>query len=68
MEGKVKWFDRKKRYGFIDGEDGQEYFVHQKAVAEGTVLMENDSVSFEPGETERGKEATKVTLVQKASE
>ena len=27
MKGKVKWFDGKKGYGFITGEDGKEVFV-----------------------------------------
>jgi CspA family cold shock protein len=68
MEGKIKWFNRQKGYGFIAGDDGQEYFVHHSAVAEGTFLRENDKVSLEPAETERGKQAQNVTLLQKASE
>jgi CspA family cold shock protein len=28
MQGRVKWFDAKKGYGFISGEDGTDYFVH----------------------------------------
>ena len=68
MQGTVKWFNRKKAYGFIEGEDGQEYFVHQSALAEGTFIRDNDTVSFEPAESDRGKQAQNVTLVEKASE
>lgn len=62
MEGTVKWFNRKKGYGFIAGEDSQEYFVHHSAVEKDTVLNENDAVTFETAETERGKQAAKVVL------
>lgn len=68
MEGNVKWYNRKKGYGFIIGADGQEYFVHFSAIAQGTFLRDNDKVSFEPAETEKGRQAQKVALLQKASE
>ena len=68
MEGTVKWYNNTKGYGFIQGEDGKDYFVHSSAVAQGTFIRENDRVSFEPVEGERGKQAQNVTLIQKGSE
>ena len=35
QKGTVKWFDRKKGYGFIHMEDGQEVFVHASGIESG---------------------------------
>jgi CspA family cold shock protein len=68
MEGTVKWYNFKKGYGFIEGEDGEDYFVHFTAVPKGVSLRENDKVSFEPTENEKGKQASNVQLLEKGSE
>ncbi|MBU0470670.1 MAG: cold shock domain-containing protein [Nanoarchaeota archaeon] len=61
MEGTVKFFNEKKGFGFIAGEDGKEYFVHQTGLAEGVRLRENDSVSFDVEQGDRGPKAVNVT-------
>ena len=61
MEGTVKWFNSRKGFGFIQGEDGQDYFVHLSSLSKGTYVRDNDRVSFESVETERGKQAKNVT-------
>ena len=68
MEGKVKWFNSRKGYGFIQGDDGEEYFVHSSALKETRFLRENDRVSFESAESDKGKQAQNVQLLQKGSE
>ncbi len=65
MEGTVKWFDGKKGYGFVVASDGQEYFVHFTAIPKGLRLRENDKVSFDAADTERGKQAQNVQLLEK---
>ena len=63
LEGKVKWFDKLKGYGFIVGEDDQEYFVHYTQIPRGINLVESDSVQFTPTTTDRGRQATDVGLL-----
>jgi len=65
MKGTVKFFNRSKGFGFIAGEDGQEYFVHQSALGEGVFLNENDAVTFD---VEQGDRGPKAVNVQKGSE
>jgi len=60
MEGTVKWFNDAKGYGFIKGEDGKEYFVHKNALPPGVFLKENDAVSFDPTDSDRGVQAKNV--------
>ncbi|MBR9679239.1 MAG: cold shock domain-containing protein [Nanoarchaeota archaeon] len=67
MEGTVKWFDIKKGYGFINGTDGNDYFVHYSSLPEGIVLKEGESVTFEPAENEKGKQAQNVVAQGKES-
>lgn len=68
MNGEVKFFNRKKGFGFIKGEDEKEYFVHFSALTEGTMINDNDKVSFEPAESDRGLQAQNVSLAQGGSE
>ncbi len=62
MQGKVKWFNPDKGYGFIETEEGGDVFVHFSAIqAEGfKTLEEGQTVEFEVVEGERGKQAANV--------
>ncbi len=62
MEGTVKFFNERKGFGFIAAEDGKEYFVHISGITEGTTLKDNDEVTFEVVDGERGPKAEKVAL------
>ena len=60
MKGTVKFFNDAKGFGFITAEDGKEYFVHHSALEEGSTLHENDSVTFDVEEGDRGPKAVNV--------
>ena len=64
MEGRVKFFNDSKGFGFVTADDGTEYFVHISGVAEGVTLRENDHVSFDVVEGDRGPKAENVTLIE----
>ena len=64
--GKVKWFNEKKGFGFIQQDGGgQDIFVHYTAIkAEGfKSLVEGDEVEFTVQEGPKGPQATNVTKV-----
>ncbi|MBL7055271.1 cold shock domain-containing protein [Candidatus Woesearchaeota archaeon] len=60
MKGTVKFFNVGKGFGFIAGEDGKEYFVHNSGLNEGTILNENDAVTFDVEEGDKGPKAGNV--------
>lgn len=62
MQGKVKWFNAEKGYGFIETEEGGDVFVHFSAIqAEGfKTLDEGQGVEFDIVEGARGPQAANV--------
>jgi CspA family cold shock protein len=66
-QGKVKWFNNAKGYGFIEQPDGDgDVFVHYSAIdMQGfKTLDEGMEVEFELIQGPKGKQAEKVTRVQ----
>ncbi len=62
MKGRVKFFNEMKGFGFIESDDGKEFFVHQTGLNEGVVLQEDNRVSFDVVEGDRGPKAVNVSL------
>jgi len=65
-QGTVKWFDEKKGFGFISGQDGKDIFVHYSNIAGAgfKTLAEGDAVDFEITTGDKGPKAENVVKVQ----
>lgn len=64
-QGKVKWFNNQKGYGFISSNDGNDYFVHFSGIAgDGfKTLPEGANVEFEIDNSDRGPRAVQVSVI-----
>ena len=62
VEGKVKWFNESKGFGFIEREDGDDVFVHFSAINEEgfKTLSEGQRVEFEIVDGQKGPAAANV--------
>ncbi|MFH1674100.1 MAG: cold-shock protein [Pseudomonadota bacterium] len=65
LEGKVKWFNEKKGFGFIEQDGGKDLFVHYTAIQGDSfkTLSEGQRVSFEVEETSKGPKAKNVQII-----
>jgi len=61
-EGKVKWFNERKGFGFIETDEGNDVFVHFSAIQDSgfKTLQEGQRVSFEVQQGQKGPAAENV--------
>ena len=62
FEGKVKWFNESKGFGFIQQDDGPDVFVHYSSIEGDSfkTLVEGQAVQFDVVKGDRGPKATNV--------
>ena len=67
--GRIKWFNNEKGYGFIEGDNGEDIFVHYTAIKQDGFksLSEGQIVEYELLEKEKGLQAINVKEVANAT-
>ena len=67
-EGTIRWFNRKRGYGFIAGQEGPDIFVHHSEVQADSLnkLAEGDVVEYEVVQGEKGPKAAQVIRKDKS--
>ena len=63
IKGTVKFYRSNKGFGFIRGDDGQEYRVNESGLKEGFIIKADDRVSFKVFQGHKGPEADDVEAV-----
>lgn len=67
MRGRVKTVNDEREFGFIIGEDGNEYFFHFSNVISVDFPTKNSIVEFDTSNTEKGLSAKNINVTEKAS-
>lgn len=57
MKGKIKWYNPRKGFGFIVGDDGKDIFVHRTDIPTDVSLNDDDPVEYEIEKSEKGLKA-----------
>ncbi len=61
--GKIKKWNQMNGWGFIEGDDGEDYFFNISNVRQGQKMRIGLVVKFDPFEGQRGSEAENVSIV-----
>ena len=64
MKGRIKMFNNDKGFGFITGEDNNDYFAHISNFTASQDIHIGLQVEFETNENDKGKFATKINVIE----
>ena len=61
--GKVKFYNKEKKFGFITGDDGKDYFFHASEISSDIYLRDGDKVEFKVVDGDRGPKAIEISII-----
>ncbi|GAA1572005.1 cold-shock protein [Leucobacter aridicollis] len=61
--GKVRFYDEDKGFGFIQGEDGQQVYLHASVIPDGVEVRAGSRLEYSVGEGRRGPQALSVRVI-----
>ena len=61
--GKVKFYNKEKKFGFITSDDGKDYFFHASGISSDIYLRDGDKVEFKVVDGDRGPKAGEISLI-----
>lgn len=66
-KGKIKFYNWKKRFGFVTGDNGEDYFLHKSGIPKGVKVFTDDEIEFEVKDGPQGKNAYDVKVIKSAN-
>jgi CspA family cold shock protein len=61
--GKVRFYDAEKGFGFIQGEDGQQVYLHATVVPDGADIQTGTRLEYSVADGKRGPQALSVRVL-----
>ena len=61
--GKVKFYNKERKYGFIAGDNGEDYFFHSTGISADIYVTDGDKVEFKVIEGDKGPKATDISPI-----
>ncbi|MGJ0202651.1 cold shock domain-containing protein [Leucobacter sp. gxy201] len=62
--GKVRFYDEDKGFGFIHGDDGQQVYLHASVLPEGTDVQAGTRLEYSVADGRRGPQALSVRVLE----
>ena len=63
LQGKVKFYNKGKKFGFIEGNNGIDYFFHATGISTDVYIVDGDKVEFKIIEGDRGPKAIEISPI-----